>query len=159
MAGRIFDLRLGDATLRVSEDDEGRWRVGDAVALVEPVAGGEWRVVVDGRSHRLFVAGAPDAPWIWWDGVLYRPEVGDAARPARTRAREAAGSLAAPMPATVRAIHVAAGDVVRRGDTLMVLEAMKMELPLTAPADGTVTSVACQVGELVQAGVPLVELT
>ena len=158
MGAHTFDLRLGDVTLRVSEEDDGRWRVGDAVALVEPVADGEWRVVVDGRSHRLFVAGAPDAPWIWCDGVLYRPEVGDAARPARTRARDTTGSLAAPMPATVRAIHVAAGDVVRRGDTLMVLEAMKMELPLKAPADGTVTSVACQVGEMVQPGVPLVEL-
>jgi biotin carboxyl carrier protein len=63
------------------------------------------------------------------------------------------------MPATVRAIHVAPGDRVARGDTLVVLEAMKMELPLKAPADGTVASVACEVGELVQPGIPLVALS
>jgi len=62
------------------------------------------------------------------------------------------------MPATVRAIEVAVGDRVNRGATLIVLEAMKMELPIKAPADGTVVSVACRVGELVQPGVPLVEL-
>ena len=44
------------------------------------------------------------------------------------------------------------------GTTLVVLEAMKMELPIKAPADGTVVSLACRVGELVQPGVTLVEL-
>ena len=66
--------------------------------------------------------------------------------------------LAAPMPATVRAIAVAPGDRVTRGTTLVVLEAMKMELPIKAPADGTVVSLACRVGELVQPGVALVEI-
>jgi biotin carboxyl carrier protein len=159
MAGHAFDLRLGDATLHVVQQDDGRWRAGDAVVLVEPVSDVEWRVVVDGRAHRLFLAGPAEAPWVWHDGVVYRPEVSDRARPARARARETAGSLSAPMPATVRAIHVAPGDAVRRGDTLMVLEAMKMELPLKAPADGTVAAVACRVGDLVQPGVALVELS
>ena len=53
---------------------------------------------------------------------------------------------------------VAPGDRVTRGTTLVVLEAMKMELPIKAPADGTVVSLACRVGELVQPGVTLVEL-
>jgi biotin carboxyl carrier protein len=47
---------------------------------------------------------------------------------------------------------------VKKGDTLLVLEAMKMELPVRAPGDGTVTAVSCREGELVQAGVVLVEL-
>ena len=62
------------------------------------------------------------------------------------------------MPATVRRINVAVGDAVAAGDTLIVLEAMKMELPIRAGAAGTVTSIACREGELVQPGVALVEI-
>ena len=46
----------------------------------------------------------------------------------------------------------------RKGDTVVLLEAMKMELPLRAPADGTVAAVHCREGELVQAESVLVEL-
>ena len=125
----------------------------------EPIGHGEWRVVVDGQSHRVLVAGPPDAPWIWHDGAVYRPEAVRAGSESRRGARrDASDGLAAPMPATVRAIAVAPGDRVTRGTTLVVLEAMKMELPIKAPADGTVVSLACRVGELVQPGVALVEI-
>ena len=48
------------------------------------------------------------------------------------------------------------GDTVRRGDTLIILEAMKMELPVRALADGTVKAVHCKPGDLVQPGVALI---
>ena len=63
------------------------------------------------------------------------------------------------MPSTVRQIRVAVGDAVVRGDTLIVLEAMKMELPVRANADGTVSAVHCSEGDLVQPGRPLIDLT
>jgi biotin carboxyl carrier protein len=83
-----------------------------------------------------------------------------------SRTRGAAGgrpeddelALAAPMPATVASIQVTAGQIVETGDLLVVLEAMKMELPIRAPRRGRVVAVACRRGELVQPGVPLVEL-
>ena len=62
------------------------------------------------------------------------------------------------MPATVVRIDAAPGNAVRRGDTLIILEAMKMELPVRAPADGKVTAVLCKPGDLVQPGVALVEI-
>jgi biotin carboxyl carrier protein len=62
------------------------------------------------------------------------------------------------MPATVRRIEVKPGQAVRRGDVLIVLEAMKMELPVRAPADGTIARVNCREGELVQPGQELAEL-
>jgi acetyl-CoA carboxylase biotin carboxylase subunit len=68
------------------------------------------------------------------------------------------GSLMAPMPATVVRIQTAVGKVVTRGETLLILEAMKMELPVRAPADGTVTAVHCAEGDLVQPDVPLIEI-
>ncbi len=68
------------------------------------------------------------------------------------------GSLTAPMPATVVRIHATVGQKVVRGETLLVLEAMKMELPVRAPADGAVTAVNCAEGDLVQPGVPLIDI-
>lgn len=67
-------------------------------------------------------------------------------------------ALSAPMPATVSAILVEPGAVVATGDTLVRLEAMKMEQAIRAPAAGRVTAIACRVGELVQPGRPLVAL-
>ena len=67
-------------------------------------------------------------------------------------------ALSAPMPATVSAILVEPGSTVEAGETLMRLEAMKMELAIRAPAAGRVTAIACRVGELVQPGRPLVAL-
>jgi 3-methylcrotonyl-CoA carboxylase alpha subunit/acetyl-CoA/propionyl-CoA carboxylase biotin carboxyl carrier protein len=63
----------------------------------------------------------------------------------------AEGSLAAPMPGTVLAVEVAVGEAVSAGQTLGVMEAMKMELALKAPYDGTVTAVAA-VGDQVALG-------
>ncbi len=158
MTTRVCDVSLGDTVVRVDQLADGTLQAVDVVARVEALGGGEWRVFANGVTHRVFAAGPGEAPWLWYDGVVYRPTVGDTEGPARTRSRDVAGSLSAPMPATVRAIAVAAGDRVARGQTLIVLEAMKMELPLRSPADGVIASIACHVGDLVQPGVPLVEL-
>lgn len=68
------------------------------------------------------------------------------------------GSLAAAIPAVVSEILVAVGDSVQAGDKLILLESMKMVIPVQAPHDGVVTAVLCQTGESVQAGIPLIEL-
>jgi biotin carboxyl carrier protein len=62
------------------------------------------------------------------------------------------------MPATVIKIDVKEGDRVRKGDVVVLLEAMKMELPVRAPADAVVRAVRCRIGELVDADAVLVEL-
>jgi propionyl-CoA carboxylase alpha chain len=62
------------------------------------------------------------------------------------------GSLVAAMPGTIVAVKVTEGDAVAAGDPLVVMEAMKMELAVTAPIDGVVTSVPVQVGDTVTAG-------
>ena len=117
------------------------------------------RVLVQGVEvelpSRAFAVAERDTRWVFLDGEVYELEVQRAGR-RRTAAHQ--GSLSAPMPATVRKINVAPGASVRKGDTLVVLEAMKMELPVRAPADGVVKAISCQQGELVQPGVVLVEL-
>jgi len=61
------------------------------------------------------------------------------------------------MQGTIVKVSVSDGDSVSEGDTLVVLEAMKMELPLRALGDGVVAAVRCREGELVAADAPLVE--
>jgi propionyl-CoA carboxylase alpha chain len=68
----------------------------------------------------------------------------------------AAGSLVAPMPGSVVRILVGVGDVVAKGQPLVVLEAMKMEHTVSAPAAGAVTGVQVSAGQQVEAGTVLV---
>ena len=68
------------------------------------------------------------------------------------------GSLLTPLPGTVVAVHVAAGQHVARGAPLITVEAMKMEHTLTAPYEGVVSRIAFGLADRVQAGAVLVEL-
>jgi biotin carboxyl carrier protein len=67
-------------------------------------------------------------------------------------ATEDACSIRAPMPGTVVRVSCVVGDSVMSGDELIVLEAMKMEVPLKAPCDGTVSSIAVVAGDQVTNG-------
>jgi 3-methylcrotonyl-CoA carboxylase alpha subunit len=69
-----------------------------------------------------------------------------------------AGRLTAPMPGRLTRLMVGGGDNVRRGEPLMIIEAMKMEHTVAAPADGTVEAVRYTVGDLVEEGAELISL-
>ena len=71
---------------------------------------------------------------------------------------EVHGGCIAPMPGKILAVHVELGQSVGKGDTLIILEAMKMEHPVTAPHDGVVTEVRVEIGQQVEAGTVLVVL-
>lgn len=126
---------------------------------VTRIADGVYRVDHEGRRRIVYVAGAPGGWWAFADGNVYR--VGGAARQGRRHAARVSGpeTLAAPMPGTVIKVLVQPGAAVKKGETIILLEAMKMELPLRAPADATVVAVHCREGELVQPDTTLVELS
>ena len=116
----------------------------------------------DARDPDARDGGGPDArapsPADHLD-ALAAPMPTRSGRTGRTTAAAAhLDALAAPMPATVAAVLVRPGAVVAAGDTLVRLEAMKMELAIRAPAAGRVAAVDCRAGELVQPGRPLVTL-
>jgi acetyl/propionyl-CoA carboxylase alpha subunit len=76
----------------------------------------------------------------------------------RPSAAQGASSVTAPMPGTVIRVEVAPGDEIRARQPLVVLEAMKMEIPVHSPFDGTVTTVHVSGGDRVAGGAVLVEL-
>ena len=97
----------------------------------------EWRVTLDGEPHAL----------TWLDP--YAPA--DAATATENR-------LTAPIPGRVVAVLVAPGDAVKRGDPLLLLEAMKTEIRIAAPRDGVVETLGCAAGDSVEEGTELITL-
>jgi len=125
---------------------------------VTPLGNGAYRATDGNRSWIAYAAGPADARWVFIDGRVYVVDAAPRGTPRRTKRSDDPGALAAPMPATVVSVNVEPGQRVARGDVLIMLEAMKMELPVKAPREATVKAIACRQGELVQPGVPLLEL-
>ena len=125
---------------------------------VVPLGNGRY-LVRDGVSARTAYAVATSREtWVFLDGRVHL--VASSGRVGtRSASTDDADALAAPMPATVVKIEVSVGQHVTRDSLLIMLEAMKMELPIKAPRDGRVTAIHCRAGEIVQPGVPLLELS
>jgi 3-methylcrotonyl-CoA carboxylase alpha subunit len=120
-----------------------------------------YRVEHEGRNHIVYVAGPRSDRWAFYDGQVFRANLeaeADEAAARRGTGAHVLQSLTAPMPATILRVLVEPGARVRKGDTIVVVEAMKMELPIRAPGEAVVRAVTCRVGDLVQPDQILVEL-
>jgi len=80
------------------------------------------------------------------------PAPAPAAAPAPVAAPAGGETVSAPMPGTILSVNVQNGATVKKGDVLMVLEAMKMENEIMSPCDGTIASVNVQKGSSVETG-------
>lgn len=111
----------------------------------------------DGQRRLLHVAGAAsgDQRQLWVEGQTFSYQ---RVTPRDTRAARE-GSLSAAIPAVVTELLVTEGTAVSTGQKLILLESMKMVIPIQAPYDGFVSAIHCAVGDAVQAGVPLLELS
>ena len=156
----------------------GAWRIGEGSATTITLREGERERAVrlggDGpyefaghhvalvdEAHRWVVDGAQAAAAAS-DGVMWTSVRGaiwelETTPPEREVERSAGAEVAAPMPGLVIAAQAVADRRVRRGDLLFVVEAMKMELRVEAPADGRVTRVLAGVGQQVERGQRLAE--
>jgi biotin carboxyl carrier protein len=150
---------------------------GAALASAPPadirlIAPGLYSVIVEGRSYEVAVHLPPDAArgaetagTAQVDGRVLATAVVDARRRALAAAAGARGgapitivTVAAPMPGRISAVPVATGETVERGQTVALLEAMKMESSITAPQAGTVREILVTPGEAVQQRQALVRL-
>lgn len=159
MPNRTLTLTSPDSDRQYAVDliDDGvrrAARVGTVEYSVVDDAPGQLRVT-SARAVPAWAIAVGDTRWVFVDGRVY--ELTEARQAARARSGPQ-GSLSAPMPATVRRVLVKEGDTVKRGDSLIVLEAMKMELPVRAASAGVVEAVRCREGELVQPGVALIDI-
>ena len=156
----------------------GAWRIGEGsattIALREgtreravrlagsgPYTYASHRIAALDEPHRWLVDGSPAAA-ASSDGVVWasvRGGIWELETTPREREveRTAGAEVAAPMPGLVIAAQAVADGRVRRGDLLFVVEAMKMELRVEAPADGKVTRVLATVGQQVERGQRLAE--
>lgn len=127
-----------------------RWQVS---ALVQ---GHELQIDIDGHQQRFVWSGGQTQFTLFTatGNVVFElvlPDLGD------TDGHQAETGFEAPMNGTIVAVVVEPGQPVKKGDTLLIMEAMKMEHNMTAPTDGQVMAVYYQAGDLVDGGKPLLE--
>lgn len=122
-----------------------------------PTADGGLRLTLDGERFTVYTAAQGNNRHVSVGGNSYTLTVPDA-RTARRRGASAGGDLTAQMPGQIVSVLVAEGDIVTRGQPLVILEAMKMEIRATAPSDGQVKRLLVQKGDVVERGQRLVEI-
>lgn len=161
-----LDLELGKHRWRVELEPESEgiaatvWQGDQAEAkrlsIVQAQADGVFWVECNGVVHRVVEACDSDGIHLFVQGRAWRFQQVD---PRRARVKEGgSGAVTAPLTGRIAAINVTVGDVVKAGQALVVMEAMKMEHTLTAPFTGQVTELSGQVGGLARAGGKLVQV-
>jgi 3-methylcrotonyl-CoA carboxylase alpha subunit len=162
-AAQTLQFRCGEEALAISAAACGEgWelQIGErrCRAAAQFAADGGAAITLDGgRSHAVVLA-HDETLAIFIGGESWRLEQVDPLAPP-ANADPHAGRLSAPMPGRVVQLLVAAGDSVRQGQPLIVIEAMKMEHTIVAPRDGAVETVRYAIGDLVEEGAELIALS
>lgn len=156
-AEQAIMLRMGETAITAYatwRDGTGyRLRLGDRTMIVRAAASG---IGVDGVSHRArVVRRGGDLTVILRDGNHAFVVVDPLLPPGALSAGD--DRVVAPIPAKVTHVLVQAGDRVTKGTALIVLEAMKMEITLTAPRDGTIAVIRFIAGDMIEEGTELIQ--
>ena len=119
---------------------------------------GKLDLLVDGERVTAYVSSDHSKRWVTVNGQTLLLSKSSGARQSGHGHHHAAGELTAPMPGQVRAVNVNEGDSVTKGQTLMLLEAMKMEIRIQAPQAGVVKKLFVQQGQTVEREQILIEV-
>lgn len=158
--GRDAEVEARAENGHVVLEVEGRTLEADFLALPD---GEVYSLLVNGKHHEVRIAPEGDRLEITVDGTAFPVEVRHPiektlAAVTRTAAIRAGETIAAPMPGLVFALRVKPGDVVAAGQSVCVIEAMKMQNELTSRHGGIVTDVLVEERATVAAGQPLIRL-
>jgi acetyl/propionyl-CoA carboxylase alpha subunit len=146
-------FKLGDAehNLELSRGAGGyRLHLADLVIPfdLKPGADGHASLTLDGTQHEVVIATRGDDVFVHFDGEAYQLRY---EHPLKRLAEAGQGSaedkVLAPMPGSIVSVQVNAGDAVAKGQTLLVMESMKMETTIAAPRDGVIAAVAYDKGQ------------
>jgi biotin carboxyl carrier protein len=129
-----------------------RATIGDDTVNVEILQAedGKLDLLIDGKRVTAYVSFDNARRWVTINGQTFVLTKSSGARGRGRGVHHAAGELTAPMPGQVRAVNVSEGEAVTKGQTLLVLEAMKMEIRIHAPQDGVVKKLFVKQGQTVE---------
>jgi biotin carboxyl carrier protein len=159
-------LKIGEAEFEIEAgkpDAEGRLELiigGQAKRIkITNISMQQALIEHDGRAGALYFISAPGGLWVWREGrARFVEEIESRRKIGKKSAKSGHGDITPPMPGLVKKIFVALNQKVKKGEPLVLLTAMKMEMTLSAPYDGTVTAINTEVGANVGPGAKLVEL-
>lgn len=158
-------LKIGESEYDITLTPAGsgyRLRVGDGSVrnvTLEPADGGRYRLIIDGRAELVSLATEGDRAFVHASGETHEVMYADPVKRRASASGSAANDAAlAPMPGTVVAVHVKAGDHVESGQTLIVIESMKLETTIKAWRNGVVAEVPFTKGDQFERSVPLIVL-
>jgi biotin carboxyl carrier protein len=137
-----------------------RATIGDRTVDVEILQSkdGKLDLLVDGKHITAYISSDNVKRWVTVNGQTFVLTKASGGRKNRGGHQHAAGELTAPMPGQVRAVNVNEGDHVTKGQTLLLLEAMKMEIRVQAPRDGQVRKLLVKQGQTVERDQVLIEV-
>jgi acetyl/propionyl-CoA carboxylase alpha subunit len=138
-----LDISSDGTTFILTLDDK---TIGAEVLYAE---NGKLDLLIDSERVTAYVSSDNAKRWVTVNGQTFVLTKSSGAKRSG-HAHHAAGELTAPMPGQVRAVNVNEGDTVTKGQTLLVMEAMKMEIRVHAPFDGVVQSLTVKVGQTVE---------
>jgi biotin carboxyl carrier protein len=121
------------------------------------IASGGWLMRINGERFLAHTAADKEARYVHLNDTQFKLEKSEGRR-RKGKGTSSSGDLTAEMPGQVIDVRVAEGDTVQAGDVLVVLEAMKMEIRITAPYNGMVVKVFVQKGAVVDRGQHIIEL-
>jgi len=134
--------------------------IGDKTVSVEILhsENGRLDLLLDGQRVTAYVSSDGAKRWVTVGGQTFALTKSTAGTRRAQHGHHAQDELTAPMPGQVRAVNVAEGESVTKGQTLLVLEAMKMEIRVSAPRDGVVGKLFVQQGQTVDREQALIEI-
>jgi biotin carboxyl carrier protein len=137
-----------------------RATIGDETVDVEVLRAkdGKLDVLIDGKRVTAYVSSDNAKRWVTVNGQTFVLTKSSGMLRRGHGAHYAAGELTAPMPGQVRAVNISEGDSVKKGQTLLVLEAMKMEIRVQSPQNGTVKKLLVKQGQTVEREQILIEI-
>jgi len=151
-----FDQTVVDITL---QGKSYRATVGDKTVDVEIVRAkdGQLELLIDGERMMAYVSADGAKRWVTINGqTLMLTKSSSVKR--RGSGHDQGAGLVAPMPGLVRSVNIEADEAVVKGQTLLVLEAMKMEIRIQAPRDGIVKKLLVKQGQTVEREQVLIEI-
>ena len=155
VSDQVFDYRVETQgeTVRVSLD-------GTEIELAVTTQGAQegWCRTSDGNLHSFFWAWTGNALELWVDGNVFIFEKVERRRQASREPSGGGNDILALMPGTVEQILVQPGDSVERGQAVIIMESMKMELTVVAHRNGVVKQIPVKGGDQVDKGMRLLEL-